>query len=349
SLAMSGCKEVTQTEVQQKDIIDAVFASGFIVTSEEYLVMANSEGQIHQQLVDEGSEVKPGSPLFVLSQEVQSAQLSTAEANYQDARRKASPSSPQVVDLKLKIAQARTQLEQDKKNYDRYSQLVETGAVSKVEHEQAKLQYESSHNSLERLEQSLVDLENSLRLSLRNAEDQLKIQQKYSDDYVISSVIDGKVLHLYKSQGEIIRRGETLAKIGGGNTIVKLYVAEEDINLVQEGQRTLVSLNTDNDSVYEAVVSKIFPAFDDQQQSFIVEATFQNPPSPLYPGTRLQANIVVAQKENALVIPTEFLLPGDSVLLENQSKKAIQVGIKNNQWTEVSGGLEQGNTILLSM
>ncbi|MEM9986817.1 MAG: HlyD family efflux transporter periplasmic adaptor subunit [Bacteroidota bacterium] len=347
ALALLGtsCSQAPEAKVEQKSIIDAVFASGFIATTDEYLVMANTEGHITQRMVAEGDQVSAGSRLFTLAQDVPSAQLSSAEATYQDALRKTQPTSPQLMDLKLKIEQAETQLAQDQKNYERYRELVASKAVSQLEYEQAQLQWESSQNSLDRLKQSQADLESSLQLNLTSAKSQLKVQQETNADYVINSAIEGRVLNLYKSRGELVRRGEALAKIGGGENIIKLYVSEEDINLVREGQSAYISLNTAKEEVHEARISKIYPAFDEQQQSFLVEATFLNPPSPLYPGTRLQANIVVRKKDDALVIPSEFLQPGDSVLMPDGTTQAVIVGYRDDAWVEITSGLEAGTTL----
>ena len=345
ALVGASCSQAPEAKVEQKSIIDAVFASGFIATTEEYLVMANTEGYITQRMVLEGDPISAGSQLFTLAQDVPSAQLTSAEATYQDALRKTQPNSPQLMDLKLKIEQAEVQLAQDQKNYERYRELVESQAVSQLEYEQAQLQLEASQNSLDRLKQSLVDLESSLQLNLSSAESQLKVQQETNAEYVINSAIEGRVLNLYKSRGELVRRGEALAKIGGGENVIKLYVAEEDINLVEEGQSAYISLNTAKEEVHEARISKIYPAFDEQQQSFMVEAAFLNPPSPLYPGTRLQANIVVRKKDDALVIPSEFLQPGDSVQMKDGTKHAVEVGYRGDTWVEITQGVKAGHTL----
>ncbi|MEM7037165.1 MAG: hypothetical protein AAF570_09320, partial [Bacteroidota bacterium] len=61
---LNGCAEPTRTQVVEKDIIDAVFASGHVVTTDEYLVMAKAEGYLSQQLVEAGDQVAPGDQLF---------------------------------------------------------------------------------------------------------------------------------------------------------------------------------------------------------------------------------------------------------------------------------------------
>lgn len=341
-----GCRRPESTTPSRKTIVDAVFASGKIITEDEYMVTANTEGYLAQRLVNEGDSVQTGNPLFLLSSDVQSAQLATAQANYKDALQKLRPESPQLVQLEMQIEQAQTQLEIDEKNYTRYKKLVQANAISQVDYENAKLKYTSSQKQLNILKASLEDLRSTLQLNLENAENQLKIQQENHRDYSITSSIKGQVLNIYKKQGDYVKRGETIAEIGGGKHIIKLYVAEEDINRIHLQQRTLVTLNTNVDQPLEAKISKIYPAFDVQEQSFIVEATFIIPPDILYPGTQLQANIVIDERKDALVIPVQYLLEGDSVMKANRTKIALKTGIKSSGWVEVLSGLTPEDKII---
>ena len=348
ALLLSGCTETQPTQVVQKDIIDAVFASGYIATTDEYLVMAKAEGYLSQQLVEAGDPVSPGDQLFFVSHDVQSANLATAQANHADALRRTQQGSPDLAQAELQIAHARAQLATDQKNFERHKQLVKTNAVSQREYDQAKLQFEASQNQLQLQEKSLLDLKSALKLNLDQAANQLKIQQENSRDHFLTSAIQGQILNIYKQQGELVRKGEAIAKIGGGEAIGRLYIAEEDITLVQPGQTVQIALNTHKDQTFEARISKILPAFDEQQQSFIAEARFTEQPHRLFPGTQLQANIVVDHRENALIIPADHLLPGDSVRLSDQSTIAVQTGLRTEAWVEITSGLQNGNTLIPS-
>ena len=210
--------------------------------------------------------------------------------------------------------------------------------------ERAKVQFENSSRQVDILQKSLSDLVEKLRLNLINAETQLNIQKENTSDYYLSSFIDGRVLEVYKNQGDLVRRGETIARIGGGKPLIKLFVGEEDIAKIKVGQLTTVSLNTQKDDLLEARISKIYPAFDELQQSFICEATFAEAPE-LYVNTQLQANIIIAQKENALVIPSNYLLPGDSILYKDGEKAAVKAGIRTSDWVEIISKLDTSRLI----
>jgi macrolide-specific efflux system membrane fusion protein len=342
-LISCGSDKDTITPVR-KNIVDAVFASGYTMNSDEYIVATKTEGFIQKSYVKEGDEVKMGDLLFQLSSGVQSSQLENALAQYNDALYKAGPESPQIESQMVKIEQAKSQVEQDKKNFERYSELMKTDAVSKLDYEKAKLQYEASVIELEVLEKSLEDLFSSLKLSLENAESQLKIQKEYYADYFIKATKKGKVLNVFKEQGELAKRGESLAKIGSGKTIAKLFIAEEDINHIKVGQKTLVALNTDKENPVDAIISKIYPSFDVVEQSFILEADFLEARNILA-NTQLQANIIIAEKENALVIPAQYLSDNNKVILTDNSVVTVDVGIRTGKWVEIISGIDETNSI----
>ena len=347
-LFATSCSHNQETKPQRKDIVDAVFASGFIANNDEYMVISAADGYLNKSLVKEGDKVTSGMSLFLLSNEVQSAQYATANANYSDAKSKNDANSAQIQQLKIQISQAKNQLQNDETNYNRYANLIKANAVSQVDFDKIKLQYESSKSNVSILEKSLSDLKRQLSLNETNALEQLKIQQRNNKDFNLTANSNGLIISVNKKQGEFVKRGETVARIGAGNPIIKLYVAEEDISRVKLNNKVVVSLNTEKQKTYNAIVSRIYPGFDSNNQSFIVEATFTQLPENIMYNTQLQANIVTDEKKNAMIIPSNYLLNGDSVLMKEGKKAAVQKGIVNNEWVEILSGLTENQTIVIS-
>ncbi len=347
TMLLTSCDRKEKTYTDRKDIIDAVFASGYVEYSDEYWVTANAEGFMVEAYVEEGDTVTLNQALFELSSNVQSLQAKIAMINYQDALSKADPTSPQIVQLKNQIEQSKATLELDKKNYERNSKLIRTNAISQQDFDQAKLQYENAKVTLSNLEKSLTDLENNLRLSVKNAKNQLDIQQSYFGDCHLKSMIEGYVLEMTKNKGELIKKGEMIARVGGGDLITKLHVAEEDINKVQTGQKVQLVLNTEKDKTYQATVSKIHPAFDVQEQSFVIEVEFSNKTPRLRSGTQVQANVVIDEQEDALIIPRKYLMNGDKLLTSNNEEIQVKVGIRNAQWVQILEGIDEGTELVL--
>ena len=190
-------------------------------------------------------------------------------------------------------------------------------------------------------------MENKMVLQVKNTKNQLDIQNKYVSDYLIKSATNGIVLEITKNTGELAKKGELLARIGGGKLITKLYIAEEDINKIALNQKAILALNTNTKRTYEAKVTKIYPTFDEKEQSFVIELSFINRVPKLLSGTQVQGNIVFEERKNAITIPSKFLTENNTVLLENGEEKTIELGIVNSEWIEVLNGLDENTIIVL--
>ena len=348
-LVFSACQRDPETRPQRRDIVDAVFASGNIEKKDQYKVIANTDGYLKAAYVSEGDTVRKGQLLFQLYGQIQQTQVLNARDNYRFAVSNYDPHSPQLEQLNLQIGQARVKYVLDSTNFRRYQRLLPGHAVAQVDYDNAQLTMQASGNSLQVLEKNRADLERNLSLSKDNALAQLRIQNQNNDYYQLPAASNGVVLSVVKKVGELVRKGDVLAEVGAGRVIVKLFIAEDDIRQVEVNQRVLVSLNTAKDSIYEAAITKIYPSFDDSDQSFIAEAAFSGGfPPGLRDGTQLQANIVIGEKKGVLVIPTIYLETGDKVILKNGHKEvAVKTGIRNLDYTEILDGLAEDQVIVL--
>jgi multidrug efflux pump subunit AcrA (membrane-fusion protein) len=346
-ISLASCHRRNETTPQHKEIVDAVFGSGHIENKDQYAVIANYAGYLKTVYVAEGDTVRKGQTLYRLDRQVQQTQTRNALDNLDYARTNLAPSSPQIEQLEIQIVQAREKARIDSLTYARYQRLVITHAVATSDMETAGVQSTSSASSLAVLQKNLADLKHTLTLNLQNARAQYDIQRQNNDYYEITAKADGTIFTLVKRVGDYIRTGDQIAEVGAGVPIIKLEIAEDDIRRVREGQRALISLNSNKDTVYAATITRIYPAFDDVQQAFTVEARFLELPPVLINGTQLQANIILEDKKDALVIPTYYLMAGDYVLLKGRKEKtAVKAGIRTLEWTEVLGGITPADILL---
>ena len=345
-ILVTGCSPNEKTSVQRKDLVDAVFASGNIVTKDRYLISSQSEGYLQHSFAGEGDSVKSGELLFQLQDETPKAQLESAESAYQKAQANLRTSSPVLQKLDQQKMQVKNQLQNDSVNFSRYQNLIQTNAVSKADFDRIKLAYENSQSEYRAIQNTIEDTRRNLRLDLVNARANLVAQQENSVNFLLTSKVDGMLLQCFKEEGELIKRGEAIAEIGSGAFIARLQVAEDDINRVKEGQTVYIELNTNRNHACQARISKVYPAFDTDEQSFIAEAVFTGQVPLLKSGTQLQSNIVVAEKKNALVIPSDYLQPGQQVFSERHNMGIkVMTGIQTPEWVEITGGLKEGDMI----
>lgn len=346
-LLFTACQRKEQTTPQRKDLVNAVFASGNIAMSNSYLVISQAEGYMQQALISEGDSVQPNQLLFKLLNETPQSQLESAELAYKKAQGNLRETSPVLQKLHQQEIQLGNQVRNDSANFARYQNLIGSNAVSKADYDRTRLAYENSQSEFWALQNTITETRRNLKLELASAKANLVSQQENNGNFSITSREKGVILRCLKKSGELVKRGEIIAEIGAGEFIARLQVTEEDINRIAPGQDAFVELNTSKNHAFRAKISKIYPAFDAQDQSFIVEARFAEPVAGLKAGTQLQANIVVGERKQTLVIPAKYLLSNDFVLTESGEKKQVTTGIKNADWVEITGGLAENEIIVL--
>ncbi|NBQ70372.1 MAG: HlyD family efflux transporter periplasmic adaptor subunit [Nitrosomonadaceae bacterium] len=144
--------------------------------------------------------------------------------------------------------------------------------------------------------------------------------------------------------------GEQVAQLGNPDSIViNLDIDEGSIGKIQPGLQVLVELNTQKKKTYEARITKIYPHFNENSQSYKVEARFNEDVPGLISGTQLQANIVTGKKDNALLIPPAYVLPGNKVQVQKGDKidtVAITTGVVSEELIEVVSGLTATDKIV---
>ena len=344
--SLASCHHTPSFTPEYRDIVDAVFASGSTQAKDQYRITAYADGYLQQSLVTEDDSVHKGQILFRIANDIQRTQIHNAATNYDYALRNAAGNAPQIQQLESQIAQAQRKASTDSLNFQRYQRLLPSHAVAQVDYDNARLTAEASTAALTQLQKNLEDLRTSLSLNVENTRSQYRIQQQNNDYYELTGQSNGRIENVYKKNGDLIRKGDVIADLGAGLQIARLLIAEEDIDRIRLGQQALISLNTNKNHVFNATITKIYPSFNTNDQAFIAEATFDSLPSTLRNGTQLQANILLSEKKHTLVVPSSYILPGDSVILaSDHSHIPVKAGIRTLEWVEILGGLRDSQPI----
>ena len=351
--AFFGCSDRgNQSNPQQKPLMEAVYASGFVVSKDEYQLFAQAEGYIIEIVAPEGTDVKKGDVVFLLESQQQNARYRMAKEAYDMASYNYRNGSPVLNELEAAVRSAGTKAHYDSTNLVRYTNLLKQNAAPRAEYDRIKLQFENSQNDLLLYRSRFEKVKSQLFLELKNAENQWKIASEESGRYSVRSEIKGRVYKTLKEKGELVRRSEAVAVIGSGDSFyLRLSVDEMDIRKVNDGQAVFVKIDAFADQVFEATVSKVHPLVDSREQSLRVDADFTKPLAGGFSGLAVEANIVIQKKERALVIPKNLLLTGDSVFIrtkEGNRKVKIKKGIETLDEVEVLEGLTAENVLLVS-
>jgi multidrug efflux pump subunit AcrA (membrane-fusion protein) len=84
---------------------------------------------------------------------------------------------------------------------------------------------------------------------------------------------------------------------------------------------------------------------NERSRTFLVEAEFVNQPPVLYPNTTFEANILIQSKQNALLIPRDFLFNEQFVYNEEGKKIKVKTGLKDYRKVEILSGIDV-NTVI---
>lgn len=347
-LGMSSCSQkAEETSPQVKSITEAVYASGSIAPLNEYKVFALTDGYLQLKNAEAGDLVTKGQLLFTLYNDDQAARSQNASRALKLASENIAANSPVLGELKLQVSTAYVKMQNDSLQLKRMRNLIQSNSIAQIELDKAELACKASSNDYRMLQQRYERTKNDLELQQDNARTQYRIS---NSNVEMRSVISGKVYEVYKELNELVRRGEAIAMLGDANNMyLKLLVDEEDIGKIKTGQKVLVNIES-KDSIYDAVITKIYPALIQREQSFRVDAEFIHQPQVLYPGLSVEANIITNRKENALIVPKKFVSKGDTVtvIVDGKAiKQHIRKGIETIDEVEVLEGITMDSRLTL--
>jgi multidrug efflux pump subunit AcrA (membrane-fusion protein) len=107
--------------------------------------------------------------------------------------------------------------------------------------------------------------------------------------------------------------------------------------------------------LFEGEVAEITPKGDPVQRSYRVRIRLKDAPAvaqgPLRSGMTLDANIVVARRENALLLPNRTLQGNAAWVLAaggRLHRRQVQKGAAGSERTEILSGIGEGDSVVLA-
>ncbi|GAA4275423.1 efflux RND transporter periplasmic adaptor subunit [Aquimarina mytili] len=320
-------------------ITESVYSSVTIQPDSLYHAYAAVHGILDKNLIEEGDVVKKETPLVQIINSNPKLNTENAKLSLDLAQKNYNGSAAILSSIQDEIEAATLKLSNDSINYCRQKNLWEQRIGSKVEFDTKKLAYELSESSLNLLKSKYQRTKDELETQLKQAENNYKTSLITTKDFTINSKIHGKVYALYKNPGEIVNTLEPLAAIGSANVfVIEMLVDEVDIVKIKKGQTAVITLDAYNSKVFTAEVSKIYPKKDERNQTFMVEALFDQNPEVLYPGLSGEANIIIDTKKDVLTIPKQYVID-DTKVKTDAGIIEIKIGLQSMDTVEVLSGI----------
>ncbi|MGB3948315.1 MAG: efflux RND transporter periplasmic adaptor subunit [Bacteroidia bacterium] len=331
-----------------KPITESIYASGIIVSKNQYQAFATVSGIVDEIYVSEGDSVSKGTPILYISSKTQQLNKENARltAEFSDSK----SNQGKLNEVKQLLELSKSKLKNDSVLLERQKKLWSQNIGTKVELEQRELSYQNSKTNFISASEKYDELKRQLDLNANQSKNNLSILSTIENEYTLKSMINGRVYSLNATKGEIVTPQKPLAVIGDKNNfVIEMQVDENDIIKIKNGLAVIVSLNSYKNKVFDAIVTKVNPLMNVQNKTFLVEAEFVKPPDLLFPNITLEANIVIQTKVNALLIPREYLSNDSIVTTANGENVVVKTGLKDYQMVEIVSGITATDELIKSV
>lgn len=258
--------------------------------------------------------------------------------------------------------------------YNRAEAMYKAGALSLADRDAAmyhlkslEIQKRTHEDNLTGLQQGLGALQRqqarlasdlNVLYKLLGAREQTLAEME--SDLIISSPTAGHVLELNAEAGQVVGPGSPLAKIGGNGMLqVKTDILSDDMADVREGATVRITAPVLGDRTIKGWVRQIYPGAVEkmsalgivQRRVTIVIALEEA--ANLKPGYEVTVDIETARDDKVLRLPYESVRStpagGYEVMKIVRGRiviTSVNVGLKNQEWVEISDGLENGEPVV---
>lgn len=345
---LSSCGKSEEIKPINQDIKELVFASGALEWDDSYNLMAQTDGILQNANFEVGDLVAKGKTIGVLDNEINKINAKVAQEQLVISNENITSTAPALMQLEQNIQFAESKYLQDRKQAERHDRLYQQHIGSKVEFENAQLAAKNSLtnlNSLKKQYRVILQQAKQQQIANRGQLESNLVQKNYNTIIVTES---GTIIKKLKNNGDYVKKGEIIATIANQSKVEGvLNIDENSIGKVKIGQTVYVKLNTNKNNLLIGKVSEIFSAFDQQTQSFICKIIFNKPIENSIYGTQLEANILVGEKKNALLVPRNYVGFGNKVNVKGKDQAIIiKSGIVSTEYIEVLEGIKKDDVLL---
>ena len=200
--------------------------------------------------------------------------------------------------------------------------------------------------------------------SLRSAEISMQNLQDAMNNYTITAPISGTIIEKDAKVGDAVKTGDTLCIVYDLSYLeMSINVDELQISSISVGQQVQITADAVPDKTYVGTVTRVSMKgkSDGGTTTYPVSIRIDDTDG-LRPGMNANAEIVVAEAKNALVVPNAAVVRGSYVLVTKDSPSAanadtameapegfvyvpVKTGVSDDDYTQIVSGIQEGDTI----
>ena len=323
------------------------------------------EGGVVQQIVtEEGSRVKAGDVILILSNENLDMQILSSEADLAEKENILRNTMIQMEQQKLSVEQEKLQLQMEvqrnRRTYEAQKSLYDDGLIAREDYLKTEEDFTLSNSRLKLVENRAkqdslhrsVEIDR-MRESLENMRVNMMMIRKRKENLTIKAPIDGELGLLDVVLGQSVGAGSKIGQINNLDSYkIEAQIDEHYIDRVTPGLEATFERQSER---YQAQIRKVYPEVRDGK--FKADFKFmEQQPENIRSGQTYYLNLQLGQPVEAVLIPRGafyqktggkwiYVLSPDGT---KATRRDIHIGRQNPQYYEVIEGLEPGERVITS-
>lgn len=155
------------------------------------------------------------------------------------------------------------------------------------------------------------------------------------------------------SVGDYVKDGADLINLEDISSVkVDFRVPEKYADMVHKGQAIEVLVDALPGKPFHAKVDAVDPQVDSSGRSALLRGRIDNPEGKLKPGMFARVRLILAERDNALMVPEEAIVPQGSMatvwkVVDGKAVRAeVKTGLRRAAKVEIVQGLQAGDTVV---
>lgn len=355
---------VTISNVVRGEFNDYIRISGRVQPMTTIQLSPQEGGIVEKILIEEGSPVKAGDAILVLSNDNLDLQILNSEAELAEKenilRNTQIQMEQQKLDVRQNVLEYGTNVERLRRAYEQQKALYEDKLIAKEEYLTAEEDYKLAKQKYDLIiERSTQDSLyrgtqiDRMEESLDNMQLNMSMIRRRKSNLVVKAPIDGELGLLDVVLGQNIASGTKIGQINSvGVYKVEAQIDEHYIDRVSAGLEATFERQGET---YSTIIRKVYPEVRDGK--FKADFKFDGEqPGGIRPGQTYYLNLQLGQPEETVIIPRGTFYQrtgGKWIYVVNKDgskavKREIRIGRQNPQYYEVLEGLEPGEKVITS-
>ena len=355
---------ITVSSAVKGEFNDYIRISGRVQPMTTIQLSPQEGGMVQAILIEEGSVVKAGDPILVLSNDNLDLQILNSEAELAEKENILRNTQIQMEQQKLDVRQNELeygiQVDRLKRAYEQQKALYDDKLIAREDYLKAEEDYKLAQQKYELIrERSKQDslyrgtqidrMEESLENMLLN----MSMIRKRKGNLIVKAPIDGELGLLDVVLGQSIASGTKIGQVNSVGTYkVEAQIDEHYIDRVVAGLEATFERQGET---FATSIRKVYPEV--REGKFQADFKFEGQqPENIRSGQTYYLNLQLGQPEEAVIIPrgTFYQKTGGKWIYvvskdgNKAVKREIRIGRQNPQYYEVLEGLEPGEKVITS-